>query len=163
MPLCFHLSTPASQTQAMQQCRQARTNWACIALQVEAKEEVDTPVFLMQSDRVQRMVAEHRPHFVPVRPGGSATPAADPATGIVQRRLSNGVALNARVSDVEPQAALLRLSCVGGRVSEPSTSAPDGQGQALALMHRSPTLSPRLPFLDCSLELAVSRQSRCRH
>ena len=102
------------------------------ALQIQAKEEVDTPEFLMQPAVVQQMLTEQRPHFVPVTPGGSTMPAADPATGIVQRRLSNGVALNARVSDVEPQAALLRLSCVGGRVSEPSTSGPDGQGQPFA-------------------------------
>ena len=108
---------------------QLSKQFALHGLQIQAKEEVDTPEFLMEPAAVQQMVAEQQPHFVPVTPGGSRLPAADPATGIVQRRLSNGLTLNARVSDVEPQAALLRLSCVGGRVSERSTTGPDGQGQ----------------------------------
>lgn len=119
MPLFVHCCPPATEQGISH----------LLELQIQAKEEVDTPEFLMEPAEVQQMVADQQPHFVPVTPGGSILPAADPATGIVQRRLSNGLALNARVSDVEPQAALLRLSCVGGRVSEPSTSGPDGQGQ----------------------------------
>lgn len=45
-------------------------------------------------------------------------PPPDPHSGVVQRRLSNGIAVNYRVTDNEPRAGLLRLIANGGRIAE---------------------------------------------
>lgn len=44
--------------------------------------------------------------------------AADPQTGVVQLRLSNGIAINYRHTDNEPQAAMIRMVAAGGRACE---------------------------------------------
>ncbi len=47
--------------------------------------------------------------------------AADPQTGVVQLRLSNGIAINYRHTDNEPQAAMIRMVAAGGRACEGAT------------------------------------------
>mgnify|MGYP001806784600 CR=1 FL=1 len=49
---------------------------------------------------------------------GDAFPPPDPHSGIVQRRLSNGIAINYRYTDNEPRSGLLRLIANGGRIAE---------------------------------------------
>ena len=54
---------------------------------------------LIPLDEIDRLVAEHKPEFVPVpgRESEGPKPPAEETSGVVQRRLSNGVALNYKV------------------------------------------------------------------
>ena len=90
------------------------------SLEVEAPEDIDVPDALVPPERVAELLAARKPHFVPVpgREAEGAFPPADPETGIVQRRLSNGVRVNYCSTDNEPRAAMLRLVAPGGRARE---------------------------------------------
>ena len=48
------------------------------------------------------------------------------ATGIVQRRLSNGMKINYCQTDNEPQAAMVRMVAAGGRAMEGQGAGPLG-------------------------------------
>ena len=50
------------------------------------------------------------------------------ATGIVQRRLSNGMKINYCQTDNEPQAAMVRMVAAGGRAMEGQGAGPSGTG-----------------------------------
>jgi len=100
------------------------------AYEVEPPLDVDCPDFLMSEEEVSALVAERNPHYVPLaEPGtsGDAFPEPGP-NGIVQRRLSNGMRLNYRVTDNEPRAALLRMIAPGGSCMDKLGAAPDGYG-----------------------------------
>lgn len=100
------------------------------SLEVEAPEDIDVPDALVPPERVAELLALWKPHFVPV-PGREAEgpfPPADPETGIVQRRLSNGVRVNYCSTDNEPRAAMLRLVAPGGRAREAEGVGPAGAG-----------------------------------
>ena len=100
------------------------------SLEVEAPEDIDVPDALVPPERVAELLALRKPHFVPV-PGREAEgpfPPADPETGIVQRRLSNGVRVNYCSTDNEPRAAMLRLVAPGGRAREAEGVGPAGAG-----------------------------------
>lgn len=100
------------------------------SLEVEAPEDIDVPDALVPPERVAELLASRKPHFVPV-PGREAEgpfPPADPETGIVQRRLSNGVRVNYCSTDNEPRAAMLRLVAPGGRAREAEGVGPSGAG-----------------------------------
>jgi len=56
-------------------------------------------------------------------PAGWVPPAPDAASGVAQRRLSNGVRVNWRRSENEPQGAVLRLVAPGGRAAEATPGA----------------------------------------
>ncbi|KFM27169.1 putative zinc protease PqqL [Auxenochlorella protothecoides] len=62
--------------------------------------EVDVPEHLVPEDVLAALLEERRPAWVEVPGAGSARPAPHPASGVVQRRLSNGVALNYRSGTV---------------------------------------------------------------
>ena len=49
-------------------------------------------------------------------------------TGIVQRRLSNGMKINYCQTDNEPQAAMVRMVAAGGRAMEGQGPGPSGTG-----------------------------------
>ena len=49
---------------------------------------------------------------------GPSRPPADAATGVLQRRMSNGIKVNFKQSDNEPRAAMLRIVAAGGRACE---------------------------------------------
>lgn len=90
--------------------------------------EVDVPEHLVPEDVLAALLEERQPAWVEVPGAGSARPAPHPASGVVQRRLSNGVALNYRVTPNEPRAAALRVTAAGGRARERAAVAPDGTG-----------------------------------
>eukprot|EP00889_Picochlorum_renovo_P000322 jgi/Picre1/27352/NNA_000319.t2 len=59
------------------------------------------------------------PTFVPVDPNSSDTkPPADPETGVIRRKLSNGIVINYRKTDNEPMGAMVRVVAAGGRALE---------------------------------------------
>lgn len=98
---------------------------------VEARPDVDVPDALLPDERVEKLMAERRPHFVSV-PGSSnnnsSSSAADSSLGVVQRQLSNGIKINIRHTDNEPKAAMVRVVAAGGRASEPCSIGPSGVG-----------------------------------
>ncbi|CAG9466529.1 unnamed protein product [Pedinophyceae sp. YPF-701] len=96
--------------------------------EIDALEDVDVPQHLIDPAEVDRKVAELKPEWVPPAGAGEARPAADPATGVVQRRLSNGVRVNYRRTENEPGAAVLRLAAPGGRSLEDGALAGAGFG-----------------------------------
>ena len=53
-----------------------------------------------------------------MRSQGPSRPPPDAATGVLQRRMSNGIKLNFKQSDNEPRAAMLRIVAAGGRACE---------------------------------------------
>jgi predicted Zn-dependent peptidase len=99
-------------------------------LPVEAPPDVDVPDDLLSYEEVARLVAERRPAFVPIdgAPGGDATPPPDAATGVVQRRLANGVRVNYRLTSNEPRGAMVRVVAAGGRAREAPGAGPAGHG-----------------------------------
>lgn len=102
-------------------------------LEVEAQPEVDVPSHLLPDDAVAALVAERQPRFVAPGPpgtslGDSERPAPDAATGVVQRRLSNGIKVNFRCTDNEPRAAMVRVVAAGGRSKEGAGAGPAGTG-----------------------------------
>jgi predicted Zn-dependent peptidase len=87
-----------------------------------AATEVHVPDRLVEAAAIEALVASQRPSYVlldgSAPPAGWAPPDADAASGIAQRRLSNGIRVNWRRSVNEPQGAVLRLVAPGGRASE---------------------------------------------
>lgn len=99
-------------------------------LEVEALDDVDVPDALIPLEDTHRLLSEIKPTFVPVDTNSSETrPGADPDTGVVRRRLSNGIVVNYRKTDNEPRAAMVRVVAAGGRALEKrGVIGPDGQG-----------------------------------
>lgn len=98
---------------------------------LEALPDVDVPEDLLSKETVEQLLAERQPHYVPVAGATTVTTAADPVTGVVQLRLSNGMTVNFRHSSNEPQAAMMRLVSSGGRCREGVGAAPDGNGSVI--------------------------------
>ncbi|GLC34133.1 hypothetical protein PLESTB_000841000 [Pleodorina starrii] len=89
------------------------------SLDCTAADDVELPDSLISPEQLQALVDERRPQYVSVVPGsGEPFPPPDPHSGIVQRRLSNGISLNYRYTDNEPRSGLLRLIANGGRIAE---------------------------------------------
>lgn len=89
------------------------------SLDLEPPADIEVPEALITPDRLAQLIATQQPHFVPVVPGAeSVLPPPDPTTGVLQRRLSNGVTINYKLSANEPRAATLRVVANGGRTSE---------------------------------------------
>ena len=95
-------------------------------------DEVAIPVALIPTEEVDALVAQHAPHYVlldgSAPPPGWAPPPPDPASGVAQRRLSNGLRINWRHSSHEPAGATMVLCTPGGRWTEPQTPGPSGAG-----------------------------------
>lgn len=66
------------------------------SLEVEPMAEIDVPEHLVAPEELDALIAQHQPAFVPLEEGGAARPPADPTTGVTQRKLSNGIAINYR-------------------------------------------------------------------
>jgi hypothetical protein len=58
----------------------------------------------------------------------------DPATGVVRLQLSNGIKVNYRRTDNEPQAAMIRMVAAGGRACEGAPAAGTRASSALAAL-----------------------------
>jgi predicted Zn-dependent peptidase len=88
----------------------------------DAAEEIHVPDRLVEQADVDALVASVRPRYVMLDgsepPAGWAPPPPDASSGVAQRRLSNGVRVNWRRSENEPQGAVLRLVAPGGRAAE---------------------------------------------
>jgi len=90
--------------------------------EIEAMEDVFVPDELLSEEELDALTAEHRPAIV--------ESTVDPATGVHQRVLSNGIRVNYVVTNNEPGSAFLRLIVPGGRTAEPTETGPGGIGAA---------------------------------
>ncbi|KAL6754220.1 peptidase M16 inactive domain-containing protein [Haematococcus lacustris] len=102
--------------------------------EVEPEEDIDCPEHLIPPQVMDAKVAALQPAFVPLEgPGGQGPclPDPDPHSGVVQRRLQNGVRVNYKHTDNEPQSALMRLIVPGGRAAESMEKGPEGFGAVL--------------------------------
>lgn len=107
---------------------------------------LQVPDALLPDDVAAQLTAARQPQFVPI-PGlpaeeqalalaGGAAGAQgpepvdghNPAAGVRQLRLSNGIKVNYRRTDNEPSSAMLRLVAMGGRAREGVGVGPSGNG-----------------------------------
>jgi predicted Zn-dependent peptidase len=133
-------------------------------LEIEALEDVDVPDSLVSDDAVMALMDELKPRFVPVDASSSDDKAAmDPATGVVRRRLSNGITVNYRKTDNEPMGAMVRVVAAGGRaLEERGVVSPHGHG-AIAVGTRTLSESGTVGDWDrAQVELfCISRLINC--
>ena len=75
----------------------------------------------------------------------------DPATGVVRLQLSNGIKVNFRRTDNEPQAAMIRMVAAGGRACEGTSTAGTGRLRVPAAdkLLEPTTIITTLPHCAC--------------
>lgn len=81
--------------------------------------EVDVPKSLLSPFDLATLKFRARPSFVSVDPNGTGSVRLyDEATGIIQRRLSNGICVNMKITQNEAKGGVLRMVAPGGRALE---------------------------------------------
>lgn len=89
---------------------------------IEAEPELEVPKELISLSELEELKLQRRPSFVPPSPELNVTKVHDKETGITQRRLSNGIPINYKISKTESQGGVMRLIVGGGRAAESSES-----------------------------------------
>lgn len=84
---------------------------------IEPEPELQVPKELITSSQLLELRSQRRPSFIPIAPE-NGTKIYDTETGIIQRRLSNGIAVNYKVSKTETKGGVMRLIVGGGRAAE---------------------------------------------
>ncbi|KAI8538976.1 hypothetical protein RHMOL_Rhmol09G0145100 [Rhododendron molle] len=84
---------------------------------IEPEPELQVPKELITSSQLQELQLQHGPSFIPIAPE-NGTKIYDMETGIIQRRLSNGISVNYKVSRSETKGGVMRLIVGGGRAAE---------------------------------------------
>lgn len=91
---------------------------------IEAEPELEVPKELISPTQLQELRMQWRPSFIPISPEINDTKVQDKDTGITQRRLSNGIPVNYKISKNETRGGVMRLIVGGGRAAE----SPDSKG-----------------------------------
>ncbi|XP_073144793.1 stromal processing peptidase, chloroplastic [Henckelia pumila] len=86
---------------------------------IEAEPELEIPKELISAEQLQELRFLRHPSFIPVDQE-KVSKVYDEETGIVQRRLSNGIPINYKVSKNEANSGVMRLIVGGGRAAESS-------------------------------------------
>ncbi|KAI9382569.1 hypothetical protein POPTR_014G149200v4 [Populus trichocarpa] len=89
---------------------------------IEAEPELEVPKELITSTQLEELRLQLTPSFIPLVPDADYTKLHDPETGITQCRLSNGIAVNYKISKSESRGGVMRLIVGGGRAAESSES-----------------------------------------
>eukprot|EP00210_Caulerpa_lentillifera_P004547 g4337.t1 len=99
-------------------------------LEVEAGPDIEVPEILITKDELDEKINTLAPKFVPLAEGSASDPTffTDTHTGVVFRRLSNGIRLNFYSTDSEPKMMCIRAVFPGGRVHEKVEIGPSGFG-----------------------------------
>ncbi|XP_076939981.1 stromal processing peptidase, chloroplastic-like [Bidens hawaiensis] len=84
---------------------------------IEPEAEFEVPKDLITSTQVEDLKLQLQPSFVPAL-HSSAIRSHDIETGITQCRLSNGIAINYKISKTEKCGGVMRLIVGGGRAAE---------------------------------------------
>ncbi|PHT88687.1 hypothetical protein T459_10793 [Capsicum annuum] len=87
---------------------------------IEPEPELEVPTELITSDQLEELRLKRCPSFVPVEMNSNITKSYDNETGIVQRRLSNGIPINYKITKNEANCGVMRLIVGGGRAAESS-------------------------------------------
>ncbi|KAJ8553506.1 hypothetical protein K7X08_024184 [Anisodus acutangulus] len=85
---------------------------------IEPEPELEVPTELITSKQLEELRLERCPSFVPVETNSNITKSYDNETGIVQRRLSNGIPINYKITKDEANCGVMRLIVGGGRAAE---------------------------------------------
>ncbi|KAJ6880301.1 stromal processing peptidase [Populus alba x Populus x berolinensis] len=89
---------------------------------IEAEPELEVPKELITSTQLEELRLRLTPSFIPLVPDADYMKLHDPETGITQCRLSNGIAVNYKISKSESRGGVMRLIVGGGRAAESSES-----------------------------------------
>ncbi|XP_015880000.1 stromal processing peptidase, chloroplastic isoform X2 [Ziziphus jujuba] len=89
---------------------------------IECEPELEVPKELISSSQLHDLRLERRPTFIPLSQGTNVKKVHDKETGITQCRLSNGIAVNYKISKSEACGGVMRLMVGGGRAVEISES-----------------------------------------
>lgn len=87
---------------------------------IEAEPELEVPKELITSTQLQELRLQEKPSFMSISSDVNATKLHDEETGITQRRLSNGIPVNYKISKTEARGGVMRLIVGGGRAAETS-------------------------------------------
>ncbi|XP_016500156.1 stromal processing peptidase, chloroplastic isoform X1 [Nicotiana tabacum] len=87
---------------------------------IEPEPELEVPTELITSKQLEELRLKRCPSFVPVATNSDITKSYDNETGIVQRRLSNGIPINYKITKNEANCGVMRLIVGGGRAAESS-------------------------------------------
>lgn len=92
------------------------------ALSLELEPLLDSPVpdTLIPAEVLQEKILQTSPAWVPL--DGKAFRDANNKIGVVQKKLNNGIRVNLKSLDTEPQRAAVRLYVPGGRLLEKKVS-----------------------------------------
>ncbi|XP_057975636.1 stromal processing peptidase, chloroplastic [Malania oleifera] len=82
--------------------------------------ELEVPKELIPSSQLQELKLQCKPFFVPLNSELNVSKVYDHETGITQRRLSNGIPVNYKISRSEARGGVMRLVVGGGRAVESS-------------------------------------------
>lgn len=94
---------------------------------IDPEPELEVPKELIASAKLQELKLNSKPSFVTISPDVNDTKLYDKETGIVQRRLSNGIPVNYKISKNEANCGVMRLIVGGGRAAE----TPDAKGAVI--------------------------------
>ncbi|XP_010270649.1 PREDICTED: stromal processing peptidase, chloroplastic isoform X2 [Nelumbo nucifera] len=89
---------------------------------IEAEPELEVPKELISSSQLQELRLQRKPSFIQLNQDGDTTIAFDEEIGITQRRLSNGIPVNYKITKNEARTGVMRLIVGGGRAAETSES-----------------------------------------
>ncbi|EEF45995.1 pitrilysin, putative [Ricinus communis] len=89
---------------------------------IEAEPELEVPKELISTSQLEELRLQRRPSFVPLLPEVNILKSHDQETGITQCRLSNGIAVNYKISRSESRGGVMRLIVGGGRAAETTES-----------------------------------------
>ncbi|EFJ12171.1 hypothetical protein SELMODRAFT_446750 [Selaginella moellendorffii] len=85
--------------------------------------EFDVPDELVSAAELSTLKMQRKPCFVPVTDGGTLLKIVNEQTGIVMRRLSNGMRVNYKITQNEAKGGVMRLVVAGGRARETSDAS----------------------------------------
>ncbi|CAN6194219.1 unnamed protein product [Urochloa humidicola] len=84
--------------------------------------ELEVPKELITQSELNELKLQHKPSFVPLTKEENVVKVFDTETGIAQRRLSNGISINYKITENEAKVGVMRLIVGGGRATEDSES-----------------------------------------
>ncbi|KAG2612975.1 stromal processing peptidase, chloroplastic isoform X2 [Panicum virgatum] len=84
--------------------------------------ELEVPKELITQSELDELKSQHKPSFVPLTKEDNVVKVFDTETGIAQRRLSNGISINYKITQNEARVGVMRLIVGGGRATEDSES-----------------------------------------
>lgn len=85
---------------------------------IEPEPELEVPKELITSKQLDELRLQREPCFISVSQDVGSSKVYDKETGITQRRLSNGIPVNYKITSNEAKGGVMRLIVGGGRAAE---------------------------------------------